>query len=116
MIGYNTVVGVGELVLVGTDGGLPPPRAAAEPLDSLAADVTATVDYVDEQVLRELFDGRGNFDCSVVRKEKRWRFPKDRFIEYGPEDEWWGRKYGFGHEEEVQIAFEIAGACVTVGE
>lgn len=27
-----------------------------------------------------------------------WEFPKDRFVEYGPEDEWWARKYGFGRE------------------
>lgn len=28
-----------------------------------------------------------------------WVYPRDRFIEYGPEDEWWARKLGFGHEE-----------------
>lgn len=27
-----------------------------------------------------------------------WEFPKDRFVEYGPEDEWWARKVGFGRE------------------
>jgi hypothetical protein len=31
--------------------------------------------------------------------EKVWVFPKDRFVEYEPSDEWWCRKYGFGHEE-----------------
>lgn len=28
-----------------------------------------------------------------------WVFPKDRFVEYEPKDEWWCRKYGLGHEE-----------------
>jgi len=31
---------------------------------------------------------------------KKWVFPYDRFIEYGPEDEWWAIKDGFGHWEE----------------
>lgn len=25
-----------------------------------------------------------------------WEFPKHRFVEYGPEDEWWARQCGFG--------------------
>jgi hypothetical protein len=31
-------------------------------------------------------------------RPKKWIFPKDRFVEYEPKDEWWCRKYGFGHE------------------
>jgi hypothetical protein len=31
--------------------------------------------------------------------EKVWVFPQDKFVEYEPKDEWWCRKYGFGHEE-----------------
>lgn len=27
-----------------------------------------------------------------------WLFPKDRFVEYTKEDEWWARKYSFGRE------------------
>lgn len=29
---------------------------------------------------------------------KRWVFPERRFVEYGPEDEGWARRLGFGHE------------------
>jgi hypothetical protein len=36
-------------------------------------------------------------DYSMV--DKVWVFPQDRFVEYEPKDEWWCRKYGFGHEE-----------------
>lgn len=32
---------------------------------------------------------------AAVRTE--WHFPERRFVEYGPEDEWWARKYGYGH-------------------
>ncbi len=30
--------------------------------------------------------------------DKVWVFPEEKFVSYGPEDEWWARKYGFGHE------------------
>jgi hypothetical protein len=43
------------------------------------------------------------YGLKVVTDEKMvdrvWVFPKDRFVEYEPKDEWWCRKYGFGHEE-----------------
>lgn len=43
-----------------------------------------------------------------------WIFPKERFVEYGPEDEWWARKYGFGHEGEYEpTAFNVGGTIVV---
>lgn len=36
---------------------------------------------------------------TIVLKEKRWVFPKDRFVEYEPKDEVWARALGYGHEE-----------------
>jgi hypothetical protein len=42
---------------------------------------------------------------------KKWEFPYDRFIEYGPEDEWWARKWGFGKEVDYTkpVAYEMKG-------
>ncbi len=42
-------------------------------------------------------------DEHAVAREKQWRFPQERFVEYEPKDEWWCRKYGFGHEVEVDV-------------
>jgi hypothetical protein len=39
--------------------------------------------------------------------EKVWVFPKDRFVEYEPSDEWWCRKYGFGHEETRPAVYRV---------
>lgn len=36
------------------------------------------------------------FDETLV--EPVWEFPKERFVEYGPEDECWARRIGFGRE------------------
>lgn len=43
------------------------------------------------------------YSLTLKRTEKYWEFPQERFVEYGPEDEWWARKYGFGQEIEVQV-------------
>lgn len=34
-------------------------------------------------------------------KNQVWVFPKERFIAYGPEDEWWAKKVEFGMEVEI---------------
>ncbi len=39
----------------------------------------------------------------VKLTKKKWVFPYDKYIEYGPEDEWWARKQGFGYEAEQVI-------------
>jgi hypothetical protein len=49
-----------------------------------------------------------------ITKQKVWVFPPDRFVQYGPEDEWWARKYGFGHEE-VQLCRVVIPHAVITG-
>jgi hypothetical protein len=33
---------------------------------------------------------------SEYMDHRHWQFPHKRFVEYGPEDEWWAVKYGYG--------------------
>lgn len=42
-----------------------------------------------------------------------WVFPRDRFIEYGPEDEGWCRALGLGREESRPGAFLVNGTLVV---
>lgn len=44
----------------------------------------------------------------VPAKTTAWEFPRDRFIEYGPEDEWWARKLGFGRPVRRACAYQVA--------
>lgn len=37
---------------------------------------------------------------------KIWQFPKHRFVEYEPKDEWWCRKYGFGKEIDGPVCYK----------
>jgi len=50
---------------------------------------------------------------TFTRRRKVWVFPPDRFVEYGPEDEWWARKYEFGHEHEVSETITVPRAYVS---
>jgi hypothetical protein len=50
---------------------------------------------------------------SYQTRRKVWRFPKDRFVEYGPEDESYCRLAGFGREEEVTETICIPRAVIT---
>lgn len=43
---------------------------------------------------------------------KVWVFPKDRFIEYGPEDEKTCRYFGIGHEEVRPAAIMVGGSLL----
>lgn len=47
---------------------------------------------------------------------KPWQFPYDKFIQYGPEDEWWARKWGFGKEVDgpVCIRYKDKYICNTL--
>jgi hypothetical protein len=38
-----------------------------------------------------------------------WVFPADRYVEYGKEDEWWARKYGFGHPGPAEPCMYLVG-------
>lgn len=49
---------------------------------------------------------------TFTHKKKRWVFPYDRFVEYGPEDEGWARFVGFGHEEEVVETVRIPNVVI----
>ncbi len=58
------------------------------------------------------------FEAQVVRLEftqkvKVWVPPRHRFIQYGPEDEWWMRKYGVGEEKELTQTVVIPRAIIT---
>ena len=39
-------------------------------------------------------------EMRFTRTVKRWEFPVERFVEYGPKDEDWCRLLGIGHEVE----------------
>ena|ERR1035437_3703381 len=39
-------------------------------------------------------------DPNIPKYDRKWVFPKDRFIEYGPEDFHWAIPLGFGHWED----------------
>jgi len=43
---------------------------------------------------------------------KRWVFPPDRFVKYGPEDESWARCFSFGHEVAVEQRLDVPRAVV----
>jgi hypothetical protein len=45
--------------------------------------------------------------ASQFATKQVWVFPADRFVEYGPEDEWWAIKCGFGHWEDKPCAVQI---------
>ncbi len=42
---------------------------------------------------------------------KRWVFPVRRFVEYGPEDEGWARRLGYGRE-----VTEPSKECIRLGD
>lgn len=46
---------------------------------------------------------------TIFKNKKVWQFPRDRFVEYGPEDESWARAIGFGKEIEVTDSVEMFG-------
>lgn len=42
-----------------------------------------------------------------IPEGKKWIFPKDKYIEYGPEDEWWAIPWGFGHWQRKPVAYQV---------
>ncbi len=44
---------------------------------------------------------------------KEWEFPKDRFVEYGPEDLWWAVKCGFGRWVTRPGVMNVGGVLVV---
>lgn len=44
---------------------------------------------------------------TVITNEKRWIFPKDRFVEYEKCDEVWARALGYGYEQGCEQKIEI---------
>lgn len=53
------------------------------------------------------------FSITVSEYVDGWVFPEDRFVEYGPEDEWWAKKVGFGHRGTVKKESIIPKAVFT---
>ena len=43
---------------------------------------------------------------------RKWIFPKDRFVEWGPEDESYCRFAGFGHEQITYESFRLGDTLV----
>lgn len=46
--------------------------------------------------------GQDTFDVTLYEDKREWEFPHDRFITYGPEDEWSCRWLGIGREVTVR--------------
>lgn len=42
-----------------------------------------------------------------IPESKKWIFPYDKYIEYGPEDEWWAIPWEFGHWKTKPVAYQI---------
>lgn len=42
-----------------------------------------------------------------IPQGQKWVFPKDKYIEYGPEDEWWAIPWGFGHWQRKPVAYQV---------
>lgn len=57
--------------------------------------------------------GGGLWSLTIIQDVKVWVFPSDRFIEYGPEDEWWARRLSFGHEEIRERTIHVPRAIVN---
>lgn len=50
---------------------------------------------------------------TVAERVKVWRFPQDRFIAYGPEDERTCRYFGIGEEVEEERSLTLPNCVVT---
>lgn len=44
---------------------------------------------------------------------RRWVFPVERFVQYGPEDERWCRYFGIGHEVTEPGAYQVGDTLVV---
>lgn len=47
-----------------------------------------------------------------VQSNKKWVFPYDKYIQYGPEDLWWAVPWGFGRWVNTPAAYEINGMVI----
>lgn len=52
------------------------------------------------------------FNLVLRRQEQTWIPPKDKFVEYGPEDEYWMREAGYGKMAEAVITITYPSVIV----
>lgn len=60
------------------------------------------------EIFSDLYGVRVVVDADITELPV-WEFPKERFVEYGPEDESWCRCFGFGKEVRKPACYEING-------
>lgn len=78
--------------------------------------ITVSIQTDDYELLRRLAPERHSSGMSLgihYQTVRRWQFPKERFVTYGPEDESWCRFFGIGEEVDVQEILELPNCHVT---
>ena len=52
-------------------------------------------------------------DITIHVTKRKWDFPRERFVEYEPQDELWCRPLGIGREVDAMDTIEIPNAVLT---